>query len=361
MPEFDVALFSQPQMFTEPFGGVLSSVRASVEGFRASFVQATTRAGTDWKGEAADAHREAAKKRADAMDRLQQALANAGRVVQSGGQEMAAMVNALRQFVNSMMSAGFVVMPGGVVLPGPPHYAEATAAGPAGPAVLAAYQAVAADLSVAIRTQVVALTALDSATASALQAVLAGLATVQNLSPGVPDAAAEGFDPNTALNENRYGPLLEWTTPGRNPGDPPIVETRGTTMETYLDTTDLPETGTRGERRIPGGVNPAGYDPTVHARGHLRADTLGGSHSDPENFVTLFHRYDPGDPHINETPMREIEMRVRRVIEGRQAGVPAQNVRYRVEALGDERLPHSVRITALGDRGYRETAVIPNW
>jgi hypothetical protein len=173
--------------------------------------------------------------------------------------------------------------------------------------------------------------------------------------PATPDTLADGFDPDLAPGRPRFGDLMHFTDP--------VDESRGTSMEVYLTPTQLPAPGTRSQRPIPASIRPAGYGgrDSNHAKGHLLADTLGGPEDERGNFVTLYHRFTRGDDRINETPMQQVEMRIRRVIEGREPGVPAQNVRYRVEAIGEGRLPDKMRIVAIGDRGYREVVTMPNW
>ncbi len=352
MPEYDLALISQPQSFVA-FGSAAESAATQLASVREEFDAAVKRAGAAWHGDASEAHSRAAQQRGDAVTKVARAIGRAGQAASTGGEQMQAMVMALREFVQTLFETGFIVLPGGIVQPGPEQIAEAASAGPGAPAVLAGFEEAAAALTIEIESQVVELTAIDGETAAQIEAVLAELAEVAGVAPVGMNPSLAGFSSDLQPGDVRYGDLKSFTDPD---------ETRGTSMEAYLTPSMFPDPGTRAGRPIPASLRPAGYQGVSgpHAKGHLLADTLGGSNDDPRNFVTLYHRFKKGDNHINDTPMREMEMRMRRVVEGKQDGVPAQNVRYKVEALGDDRLPHSIRITAIGDRGYREVATIPN-
>jgi filamentous hemagglutinin len=121
----------------------------------------------------------------------------------------------------------------------------------------------------------------------------------------------------------------------------------------------LPAAGTRVTRRIPASIRPAGYRGAAgpHAKGHLLADTLGGPHDNPANFVTLFHG---AGPRINNGAMATFEMQVRRVVSGTEPGVAAQNVIYRSVARGRGELPDSMDLLAIGERGWWRQIRLPN-
>jgi hypothetical protein len=156
-----------------------------------------------------------------------------------------------------------------------------------------------------------------------------------------------------APGATRFGRMLELTD------DAGRVTSRGTQVTAHIDQAMLPAAGTRATRRIPASIRPAGYQGAAgsHAKGHLLADTLGGPHDDPRNFVTLFHG---AGPRINNGAMADFEMQVRRVVQGTEPGVTAQNVIYRSVARGRGALPDSMDILAIGERGWWRQVRLPN-
>jgi hypothetical protein len=175
--------------------------------------------------------------------------------------------------------------------------------------------------------------------------------------PGVSRAAAAAgraiWGRGLAPGAMRFGKMMTFTDEAGQ------VTARGTRVTAHLDPASLPASGTRATRRIPASIRPAGYRGAAgpHAKGHLLADTLGGPHDDPANFVTLFHG---AGPRINNGPMADVEMQVRRVVQGTEPGVPAQNVIYRTVARGSKELPDAVDILAIGAKGWVKQIRLPN-
>jgi uncharacterized protein YukE len=161
------------------------------------------------------------------------------------------------------------------------------------------------------------------------------------------------FGRGLAPGATRFGRMLSFTD------DAGRVSTRGTQVTANINPAMLPAAATRTTRRIPASIRPAGYQGAAgsHAKGHLLADTLGGPHTEPRNFVTLFHG---AGPRINNGPMAEFEMQVRRVVEGLEPGVPAQNVIYRSVARGRGQLPDSMDLLAIGENGWWRQVRLPN-
>jgi uncharacterized protein YukE len=161
------------------------------------------------------------------------------------------------------------------------------------------------------------------------------------------------FGRGLAPGTMRFGRLMSFTDEAGE------VATRGTSATAHITQEMLPAVASRSTRRIPASIRPAGYGGAAasHAKGHLLGDTLGGPHNIPENFVTLFHG---AGPRINNGPMAQFEMQVRRVVEGTEAGVPAQNVIYRSVARGRGELPDAMDILAIGDRGWWRQVRLPN-
>jgi uncharacterized protein YukE len=156
-----------------------------------------------------------------------------------------------------------------------------------------------------------------------------------------------------APGATRLGRMMSFTD------DAGRVTSRGSQATSHINPAMLPAAGTRTTRRIPGSIRPAGYQGAAgsHAKGHLLADTLGGPHDDPANFVTLFHG---AGPRINNGPMADFEMQVRRVVQGTEPGVAAQNVIYRSVARGRGPLPDSMDLLAIGENGWWRQVRLPN-
>lgn len=175
--------------------------------------------------------------------------------------------------------------------------------------------------------------------------------------PGVTRATTAAgraiFGRGLAPGATRFGRMLSLTD------DAGRVTSRGTQVTAHINPEMLPAAGTRVTRRIPASIRPAGYQGAAgsHAKGHLLADTLGGPHDDPRNFVTLFHGT---GPRINNGPMADFEMQVRRVVLGTEPGVAAQNVIYRSVARGRGALPDSMDLLAIGENGWWRQIRLPN-
>ena len=175
--------------------------------------------------------------------------------------------------------------------------------------------------------------------------------------PGVTRATTAAgraiFGRGLAPGATRFGRMMSFTD------DAGRVTTRGTQATAHINPGMLPAAGTRTTRRIPASIRPAGYQGAAgsHAKGHLLADTLGGPHNDPANFVTLFHG---AGPRINNGAMADFEMQVRRVVTGTEPGVAAQNVIYRSVARGRGPLPDSMDLLAIGENGWWRQVRLPN-
>jgi hypothetical protein len=108
---------------------------------------------------------------------------------QAAGQ---AVVTQLRSTVQQVIAAGFLVLPSGQALPGPSHYSQAAAAGPAAPAVLQTYQAVAQAYTAIFQTLVVQASAVDATIAAQPQASMAVAGTLTPHRPGTVTSGGTG-------------------------------------------------------------------------------------------------------------------------------------------------------------------------
>jgi uncharacterized protein YukE len=204
MTEFIAILASTPVEYIAA-GSALQAAAGQAEAVAAGFAEATSQLSASWSGRASEAQQRRAQRSAETLREVAQVLANAGRVCQAGGAQLAAAAAAVRAIVESAYQTGFVVFPTAVVLPGPAHYAQAAAAGPGGPAILAGYQEAAQGLTSMIEAAVGEASALDDQTAAQLRAVLGRLA---DLVPGVvvPSGGPAGLTHEQI--EREYGILV---------------------------------------------------------------------------------------------------------------------------------------------------------
>lgn len=106
----------------------------------------------------------------------------------------------------------------------------------------------------------------------------------------------------------------------------------------------------QGESHISGEVyTPTGHVHGLHDRGHLIANSLGGSDLNPANIVPLY-------PCANQRVMAPIEERVRRSVRN------GETIHYRVIAnhTGNDPVPDMLRITAYGDLGTMLDSMVVN-
>jgi uncharacterized protein YukE len=300
-----------------------------------------------WKGKAKDAHDGGVDRLQTGIRQMGDGMKQTAQLVRQASQTLTTLVNQLRQTESAAKGAGFLVIPGAmaIVMPGQMHYQQAAAAGPGAPAVIAAYQAVAQAYTMILGTIVGMATAADTGFAASITGLGAGLAgsAAGLVRPPVPDPR---FSPDLQPGEVRLDGLMEFAD----------GESRGTGGEAYI----TPDMLREGEKPgVPRSIRPAGYLGLrgPHAKSHVIADVLGGPLDDPANYATLYSR---NFSRVNDGPMAQLERRAAEVIRGDVPGVPGQNVRYRVDMVGNDKLPDGVRIHLLGDRGYRETIYLPN-
>lgn len=96
---------------------------------------------------------------------------------------------------------------------------------------------------------------------------------------------------------------------------------------------------------------PVGYQDGVgHNRGHLLANQLGGSGSEPRNIVTIFAAPNSGIMRVNEN-------RVRQAVEN-----GGEIIRYTVTPIynGSQLIPRAITLQATGDAGFSISISIPN-
>jgi hypothetical protein len=189
VPTFQQLLMANPASYQQA-GTALRQAAEQARQAQSAMEQAVGQLARSWSGSAHQAQRDRARELANRLGQVAQELDRAAQVVTTGGQQLQALATQLRSTVQQATAAGFLVLPSGQALPGPSHYSQAAAAGPAAPAVLQAYQAVAQAYTAIFQTLVAQATALDASIAAQLQA---GIAAVRALT--VPQAPAGGLTP----------------------------------------------------------------------------------------------------------------------------------------------------------------------
>jgi len=168
MPSFAELLRADPQAYATA-GRTLREQAQRLTEAAEDFSRATDLA-SSWSGPAWQAQRERATALANDLRQLAQRVQMAAQVAAEGGQLLGEAVDQLRGMVDSARSNGFVVLETGQALPGPRHHAQAAEAGPAAPAVMAAYQAAAQTYTLMFNAVVAYATAVDAQVAAALRA-----------------------------------------------------------------------------------------------------------------------------------------------------------------------------------------------
>jgi hypothetical protein len=153
-------------------GGALQSAAQGFTATGQAFRQGMATALASWQG--------TTRNRANAVtDRFVRGTGSmAGRVrgaaaaVEEGGTALQELVLQLRAGMSSAQGAGFLVVPIGQVFPGPPHYAQAAAAGPGAPAVLEMFFAIARMWTMYFQAVANAATVQDQVTATAIGGIV---------------------------------------------------------------------------------------------------------------------------------------------------------------------------------------------
>jgi uncharacterized protein YukE len=198
VPTFQQLLIANPAAYAQA-GTVLRQAAGQVRQAREAMERTVTQLEASWSGSAYQAQRDRARELADRLGQAAAELEHAAQVVTTGGQQLQAAVTQLRSTVQQATAAGFLVLPSGQALPGPTHYSQAAAAGPAAPAVLQAYQAVAQAYTAVFQSLVVQ--------ASALDGIIAGHLRVGPQAGPLPELRAPDTGLTRQLIERDYGIL----------------------------------------------------------------------------------------------------------------------------------------------------------
>jgi len=347
MPTYPQLMESFPGCLNEAGTG-LEAAAGELTALTDLFASTVRAAETAWTGDAKQAHTGAAGTLRDAITGVGANFREVGSLAQEAGETLGALVTTLRETSTAAEAMGFEVIPAAEaqVIIGPAQEAQAAAAGPFSEAVIAAYEAIAEVYTAFLAALVAAATAADEAFAAGVEGI-GGQLDAAAAGMVKPPATDPVFSSDLQPGNVRLDGLMSFTHPD---------ESRGTGGEAYL-TSDMMRTGAKPS--VPADIVPAGYlgGAGPHAKSHVIADVLGGPLDDPANYATLYSR---AFSRVNDGPMAKLEKRVKSVVSGNTPGIPQQNVRYRVDMTGADRLPNGVRIHLIGDRGYRESVYLPN-
>jgi hypothetical protein len=248
MPTYLQLMLSNPEGFGRS-GEFLETAATGLDSAGAEFSGAVKTAEAGWQGEGRAAQSAAATRLTGTLDMISFAAVQAGATATSGGIQMQVAVTELRTFAENATSLGFLVFPVPLVMPGPNHYAQAAAAGPAAEAVLAAYEAIAQVQTQALNMLVAEATALDTATAARIGSIEADLAAGR-VSSRTPTTDATRLRPPPIDRHGNQMPDAVWQR--LNDGNAfderrePYYTARGGANEMYL------ADGTRLDSYVPG-------------------------------------------------------------------------------------------------------------
>jgi hypothetical protein len=152
-----------------------TALQSAAQGFTATgqaFRQGMTAALANWQGNTRNRANAVTDRFVTGTSRMASTVRGASTAVEEGGAALQELVLQLRAGISSAQGAGFLVLPIGQVFPGPPHYAQAAAAGPGAPAVLEMFFAIARMWTMYFQAIVNVATMQDQATARALGGIV---------------------------------------------------------------------------------------------------------------------------------------------------------------------------------------------
>lgn len=200
MPQFMQLLMSNPGGFAAA-GAALQGTGAQFTTVGQGFTAGTNTALATWQGASKDRAQAFAERFAKGLSGMATQVRQAGGTATQGGNALQGMVTTLRTSTQTAQAAGFLVLPGGQVMPGPAHYAEAAAAGPGAGVVLQAYQIAARLWTTYFSVLVQTATVEDQAIARAIQGITLQLDSELPFRSSV--RAPQWFGGNSVLENNQ--------------------------------------------------------------------------------------------------------------------------------------------------------------
>lgn len=174
MPAFLPLLMSNPAAIGQA-GGALQPAAQGFTDTGQAFRKGMDTALANWQGRTRNRANGVSRRFATGVGKMAGVIRAAGVAAEEGSALLQPVVVSLRSGVQTAQGMGFVVLPFGQVFPGPPHYAQAAAAGPAGPAVLAEYLTIARGWTAYFQVLVNTATAEDEALARVIGGLVAKL------------------------------------------------------------------------------------------------------------------------------------------------------------------------------------------
>ncbi|THV41402.1 hypothetical protein [Glycomyces buryatensis] len=162
MPTFQQALDANPAQLMS-LGAAIAAAAGKVTTLGAQHAGEVAGMGASWQG---DDYQEMVRWGGDVagfIGRSDAALVVCAGALESMGATMMATVTALKATKQSAEAIGYRVLPTPMVILGPSQWSQVSSAGPAAPAVLAAYQSGAVAFTAALASMYAALIAQDTA------------------------------------------------------------------------------------------------------------------------------------------------------------------------------------------------------
>lgn len=172
MPTFQQALDANPSEFMT-YGATLARAAGELTSLTAQYSQQVAALGTSWQSDEYQGLLGWAAKVAAFTAQNNAVLMTSSAALASMGATMMATVQTLKITKQMAEGIGYRVLPMPMVILGPSQWSQVSSAGPAAPAVLAAYQSGAVAFSTALSAQYAAIVAQDAAASATLRAALA--------------------------------------------------------------------------------------------------------------------------------------------------------------------------------------------
>jgi hypothetical protein len=172
MPTFQQAIDADPAKFMT-YGATLLQTAGEVTSLAIEYGQQVADLGATWQGDDYQGLLGWATKVATFTGGVDLVLVTAATSLEAMGATMMANVMTLKTTKQAAEGVGYRVLPTPMVILGPSQWSQVSSAGPAAPAVLAAYQAGAVAFTTALMAQYAAIVAQDIACNTAIRAAMA--------------------------------------------------------------------------------------------------------------------------------------------------------------------------------------------
>lgn len=172
MPTFQQCLDANPAQLMS-LGASIASATAQLTQLGASYGQTVAGLGVSWQGEDYQALLEWAGKVATYIGRSDAAMITCAGALEATGASLMATTMAMKATKQAAEGIGYKVLPTPFVILGPSQWSQVSSAGPAAPAVLAAYQSGAIAFTTALVSMYTAVIAQDTAGYAIIRTALA--------------------------------------------------------------------------------------------------------------------------------------------------------------------------------------------